>query len=178
MRRLTLIATDLFFVALATIVAVVLRGYFDSIEESVIALLPYSLISVGCASVIFFVGGLDRTPWRYSSVADHLQVIVLTVLALLLTLVLTFALNRLQPVARSLPVLQGGLIVSILIAARSTARFWYTRQIHTNGNGRGKQQPHETVLVMGVNTVTELFLVSVKEFAPQRLRVAGILAEE
>ena len=178
MRRLTLIATDLFFVALATIVAVVLRGYFDSIEESVIALLPYSLISVGCASVIFFVGGLDRTPWRYSSVADHLQVIVLTVLALLLTLVLTFALNRLQPVARSLPVLQGGLIVSILIAARSTARFWYTRQIHTNGNGRGKQQPHETVLVMGVNTVTELFLLSVKEFGSQQLQVAGIIAEE
>ena len=140
--------------------------------------MPYVFISVGCASVVFLIGGLDRTPWRYSSVADHLQVIVLSVLAILLALVLTFALNRLEPVARSLPVLQGALIVSVLVFARSAARFWHARQIHINGNGRANVQPHETVLVVGVNTVTELFLLSVKEFASQRVQVAGILAEE
>ena len=178
LRRLTLISIDLLFVALATIIAVMLRGYFDSVSESLLALMPYSLISLGCASVIFLVGGLDRTPWRYSSVADHLQVIVLTALAILLALVLTFALNRLEPVARSLPVLQGGLIVSILIVARSAARFWHTRQIHINGNSRANEQPHEVVLVVGVNTIAELFLLSVKEFASQRIQVAGVLAEE
>ena len=178
LRRLILISIDLFFVALATIIAVMLRGYFDTVSDSLVALMPYSFISLGCASVIFFVGGLDRTPWRYSSVADHLQVIVLTMLAILLALVLTFALNRLEPVARSLPVLQGGLIVSILITARSAARFWHARQIHINGNGRTNEQPHETVLVVGVNTVSELFLLSVKEFAPQRVQVAGVLVEE
>jgi lipopolysaccharide/colanic/teichoic acid biosynthesis glycosyltransferase len=178
LRRLTLISIDLLFVALATIIAVMLRGYFDTVSETLVTLMPYSFISVGCASVIFLLGGLDRTPWRYSSVADHLQVIVLTILAILLALVLTFALNRLAPVARSLPVLQGGLIVSILIAARSAARFWYTRQIHTNGTGPAKEQPYETVLVMGVNAVTELFLLSAKEFASQRLQVAGIIVEE
>ena len=140
--------------------------------------MPYSVISVGCASAIFFLGGLDRTPWRYSSVADHLQVIVLTMLTILLALVLTFALNWLQPVARSLPVLQGGLIVSILIAARGVARFWHTRQIHINGNGSANEQQHETVLVVGVNSVAELFLLSVKEFASSRVQVAGLLAEE
>ena len=178
LRRLALISVDLLFVAFATIVAVMLRGYFESVSGSLIVLMPYSLISFGCFFVIFFVGGLDRTPWRYSSVADHLQVIVLTILALLLALVLTFALNRLQPVARSLPVLQGGLIVSILIVARSIARYWHLKQIHTNGNGRANSQPHETVLVVGMNTVAELFLLSVKEFAAQRIQVAGVLAEE
>ena len=151
-RRLTLMSIDVFFVALATIIAVVLRGYFDSVSGSLVNLMPYSLISLGCASVVFLVGGLERTPWRYSSVADHLQVIVLTVLAILLALVLTFALNRLEPVARSLPVLQGGLIITLLIVARCAARFWHTRQIHINGNGRVNEQPHETVLVVGVNT--------------------------
>jgi lipopolysaccharide/colanic/teichoic acid biosynthesis glycosyltransferase len=180
LRRLTLISIDLLFVALATISAVMLRGYFDTISGSLMALMPYSFISVGCAFVIFLVGGLDRTPWRYSSVADHLQVIVLTVLVILIALVATFALNRLAPVARSLPVLQGGLIVSILIAARGTARFWHTRQIHNKeqGNVRVDEQLRETVLVAGVNTITELFLLSVKEFASKRLQVAGVLAEE
>ena len=140
--------------------------------------MPYTLISLGCASVIFLVGGLDRTPWRYSSVADHLQVILLTVLAILFALVLTFALNRLEPVARSLPVFQAALIVCTLLAARSIARIWRTRQIHNNGNGHVNEQPHETVLVVGVNAVAELFLLSVKEFASQRVQVAGVLAED
>src|SRR6516165_5684563 len=169
---------DLLFVALATIVAVMLRGYFHTFTESLVALMPYSLISLACACVIFLVGGLDRTPWRYSSVADHLQVIVLTVLTILLALVVTFGLNRLQPVARSLPVLQGGLIVSILIAARSAARFWHTKQIHSNGSGRINEKPHETVLVVGMNSIAELFLLSVTEFASQQIQVAGVVTED
>jgi lipopolysaccharide/colanic/teichoic acid biosynthesis glycosyltransferase len=135
-------------------------------------------ISVGSASIVFLLGGLDRTPWRYSSVADHLQIIALTVVVILLTLGLTFAANRLEGVPRSLPVMQGGLIVSILIAARAVARFWFTRQIHINGNGHVNRHAHETILVVGVNTISELFLLSVQEFASQQIQVAGILAEE
>jgi lipopolysaccharide/colanic/teichoic acid biosynthesis glycosyltransferase len=178
LRRLTLIATDGCFAALATIVAVMLRGYFDTVSDSLTQLMPYTFISVGCVSVVFIVAGVDRTPWRYSSAADHMQVIVLTVLAMLLALVLTFALNRLEPVARSLPVLQGGLIVSFLITARGAARFWHSRRIHINGRNPAYEQPHETLLVVGVNTVAELFILSAKELASQQVQVAGILAEE
>jgi lipopolysaccharide/colanic/teichoic acid biosynthesis glycosyltransferase len=171
-------STDLLFVALATVIAAMLRASVDAVSNPVIILMPYILISVGCASVVFLVAGLDRTPWRYSTVSDHLQVVVLTVLTILLALVLTFALNRLEPVARSLPIVQGALIVTILVSVRSAARFWHARQIHTNGNGRVNEQSHETVLVVGVNSVAELFLLSVKEFASQRVQVAGVLAEE
>jgi len=173
--RLALISIDLVLIALATVIAVMLRS---NIENSLIVLAPYILISVGCACAVFLVGRLDRTPWRYSSVVDHFQVVVLTVLALLLALVFTFALNRLEPVARSLPVLQGALIVSFLVSARGAARFWYARQIRSNGNRRSNGQRREIVLVVGVNTITELFLLSVKEFASERVQVAGILAEE
>ena len=47
-----------------------------------------------------------------------------------------------------------------------------------NGNGHVNGHPQETVLVVGVNTITELFLQSVSEFSSQRIQVAGILAEE
>ncbi len=155
-----------------------LRGNFDTVSDSLRILTPYTLISVGCASVIFLAAGLGRTPWRYSTVADHLQVVVLTVLTILLALGLTFALDRLEPVARSLPVFQGALIVSILASVRSVARFRHARKIHVDGNGRVNGEPHEAVLVVGINTVTELFLLSVKEFASHRVQVAGVLAEE
>jgi len=177
-RRLTFISIDLLLVAAATVIAVMLRGYFDSVSASLIILMPYVFISVGCASFVFLVAGLDRTPWRYTTVADYFQIIVLTTLAILLALVFTFALNRLEPVARSLPVLQGGLIVSILICARSTTRFRHARRIDINGNGRANAQPHEAILVVGLNTVSELFLMSVKEFAYPRVQVVGLLVEE
>jgi lipopolysaccharide/colanic/teichoic acid biosynthesis glycosyltransferase len=165
-------------VALATIIAEMLRGNFETVSASLAILTPYTFVSVGCASIIFLLVGLDRTPWRYSTVADHLQVIVLTVLAILLALVLTFALNRLAPVARSLPVAQGALIITFLISARSVARFWYARQIHSNGTARTTGQPHETILIVGVTTMTELLLLSVQEFASQRIQVVGVLSEE
>jgi len=102
----------------------------------------------------------------------------LTALALMLALGFTFALNRLTPVARALPVLQGALIVIFLLSARSAARFSYTQKIHSNGNSHIKRESHETLLVVGVNTVCELFLLSLKEFACERIKVAGVLAEE
>src|SRR5712691_10786162 len=136
-----------------------LRGNFDTVEATLTALMPYMFIFLGSASIVFLGSGLDRTPWRYSSVADHLQIIVLTALAVLIALVLTFAANRLEGVARSLPVLQGGLIVTFLVLARGVARSWFAGQRGTNGiNGNVHGHAHETVLVVGVNTVSELYL--------------------
>lgn len=183
MHRLILISIDLLFVASATVIAVMLRGNFDTVSDSLLTLMPYTFISISCASVVFFSSGLDRTPWRYSTVSDHLQIIILSVLVILLALVVTFALNRLEPVARSLPVLQGALIVIVLVSSRSVARIWYARQIRINGdslnrNGYANTQSYETVLIVGVNTLTELFLLSVKELASKRVQVAGVLAEE
>src|SRR5262249_6229293 len=37
--------------------------------------------------------------------------------------------------------------------------------------------PHETILIAGVNTVSELFIHSVQEFA-SKIRVAGLLAQD
>jgi lipopolysaccharide/colanic/teichoic acid biosynthesis glycosyltransferase len=176
-RRAILISIDVLLVAFATVTAILLRDNFDIFQDKIPDLIPFISISLGVASIVFLLGGLDRTLWRYSSVADYLQIIVLSILVVLMTVVLTFVINRLEGVARSLPVLQAVLIAGVLISARGTARFWFVRQIHRNGSGRVNGHPCETVLVAGVNAVSELFLRSVQEFAPQQVRVAGILAE-
>src|SRR5215813_947759 len=104
LHRSILISSDLLLVAVATVLAILLRADFHDFQDKLTILIPYLFISLGCAFVVFLVCGVDRTPWRYSSVADHLQIIVLTVLAILLTLGLTFAVNRFEGVSRSLPV--------------------------------------------------------------------------
>jgi lipopolysaccharide/colanic/teichoic acid biosynthesis glycosyltransferase len=173
-----LISIDLLLVAFATFLAFWLRENLYLGHGKLIAFIPYSLICLGSASIVFFVGGLDRTPWRYSSVADQLQIVVLTVLLILLALLVTFTANRLDGVARSLPVLQAILIVTILVAARAAVRFWFTRQIGMPRKGSFDRRLNETVLIIGVNAVSELFLRCVQELASQQIEVAGILAEE
>src|SRR6516225_8727259 len=101
LRRLVLMSTDILLVVSATVVAVILRGDFVSIEDKLTTLLPYIFISLGTAYLVFFAGGLDRTLWRHSSFGDHFQIIVLTGLTILLALVITFVVNRLDGVARS-----------------------------------------------------------------------------
>lgn len=164
--------------ALATVAAIILRGDFTIVQDKLITLIPYTFICLGCAYFVFLAGGLDRTPWRYTSVTDYLQIIVLTALVILLTLVVTFAVNRLEGVARSLPVLHGGLIVVTLLFARGAARYWHRRRIHADGNGHVESHLYETVLLVGVNTVSELYLLSIKEFASRQIQVAGVLTEE
>jgi lipopolysaccharide/colanic/teichoic acid biosynthesis glycosyltransferase len=158
--------------------AVALRGDFVSFDNKLLTLLPYTLISLAAAFIVFFAGGLDRTPWRFSSIGDHLQILILTGLAILLALVVTFIVNRLDGVARSLPLLQAGLTVILLVSARSAARFWYARQIHANGKTSAPDLALETILVVGANTVSEMFLLAVKEFAPRGVQVAGLLVDE
>jgi lipopolysaccharide/colanic/teichoic acid biosynthesis glycosyltransferase len=171
-----LISADVVLVAFATIAAIAVRGRFGTVQTTFLTFAPYVLISVASAALVFFAGGLDRTPWRHSTVADHLQIAVLTVLVVLLALLLTFVVNRLEGIARSVPVLQGALVVSILGTARGAARFWFIRQIHAKATG--DRSPREAVLVVGVNTISELFLLSAQEFASRQIQVAGIVSEE
>ena len=135
-RRLTLISIDLLLMASATIVAVMLRGNFDTVSNSLIILMPYVFISIGCASRCFSHGRAGSNALAIQFSCGPLASYRLIRAGYPASSCSYLCLNRLEPVARSLPVLQGALIISILVFARSAARFWYARQIHINGNGR------------------------------------------
>jgi lipopolysaccharide/colanic/teichoic acid biosynthesis glycosyltransferase len=177
LRRLILLSIDLLLVVFATVMAILLRGDIGQ-EIDFTNFMPFVSISTGVASFIFFLGGLDRGLWRYSSISDYSQIVVLSVLVVLTTFVFTFAVNRLNGIARSLPILQLSLIVIMLISARSAARVWHGRQKNGKLADRLTVRPCETVLIAGVSAISELFLRSISEFASEQVRVAGILAEE
>src|SRR5262249_29798560 len=94
------------------------------------------------------------------------------------TFVFTFAVNRLEAIARSLPILQAVLIVGVLISARVAARQWFQRKACRAAQPQAHSRPRETVLEPGVNAVNELFLQSVREIAPHQIEVAGVITED
>ena len=178
LRRASLLSIDALLVAAATVLAILLRDSFDPGQEKMVSLIPFVGISIAVFTIAFFLGGLDRNLWRYSSLADYRQIIVLSILAVLATFVLTFAVNRLEGIARSLPVLQAVLVITMLISARVAARHWLQGRVRQTTQVQARSRPRETVLVAGVNAVSELFLQSVREIAFDQIDVAGILAED
>jgi lipopolysaccharide/colanic/teichoic acid biosynthesis glycosyltransferase len=177
MRRVGLLLVDGVLIALATIFALLLRDNFEFSWTRLAALLPYLALTLTAAAAIFPLFGISRTIWRLAVMNDHLRLFGAIVLTVVAAVTLCFVYNRLENVARALPVLQALLMLVFLVGARVVIRVRYLARakpaqlaMPTQGAGVG-----ESVIVVGLTRLTELYLRSVAEFAPERVRIAGLL---
>ena len=178
MHRIVLLLADLCLIAIATLFAVVLRHNLALPLDRLYGLLTYVGATLVAAVVILPVLGLNRAVWRFSSLSDCLRVVQAAIFVVLGAVGIGFAVNRLDGIARALPILQGILIVAALVSVRVMMRLRHdirksksARQLNDTTN----LETTETVLVIGLNKVAELFLQSLAEFAKGRIRVAGLL---
>ena len=135
----------------------------------------YALVGVIVAAVVFPLAGVNRTLWRYTSLPDLLRLVLAVTVTLLLALFTTFALSRLEDIARSLPVIQWFFLVAAMAGTRIAIRIWRNRFTDAPLEFAGTPESQH-ILIVGVNQIAELYLRSVAEFAPGRLSVVGILA--
>jgi len=178
LRKFLLLMVDLSLLALATVGALLLRDNLELSPDRLAFLLPHLGVSVAVAVPVFTLFGLNRTIWRYSSLGDYVRVAGAVLALVSISVGIGFAYNRLEGIARSLPVLQVILATGMMIAVRVLVRLRHARRglRGTKLNGDVKVVPGpETVLIVGVNRVTELYLQSVTDFAADRIRVAGLL---
>jgi lipopolysaccharide/colanic/teichoic acid biosynthesis glycosyltransferase len=175
-HRLVLSIVDLCLVGLATLSAQLLRDSFETRPDQIVALLPYLGLTLAAAVPSLALFKLNQSIWRLSAMPDYLNVLGAAIVTVAAAVGLGFLVNRLEGVARSLPVIQAYLTVFALVGVRVLARLRHL--------GRGKApaaQPlaltgPENVLVVGINPITELFLRSVAEYAAGRTQVMGLLA--
>ncbi|MGI9404664.1 MAG: sugar transferase, partial [Hyphomicrobium sp.] len=181
MHRVVLLVIDLCVVAIATVLAVVLRDNLVFSLDRLHGLLPYVVATLLAATVILPAFGLNRTLWRFSALSDYLRIVGGGIIIVLFTVAIGFLLNRLEGVARALPILQGILIVAALVGVRVAMRLRHKARKPTRPRALSKPEHSgmtETVLVFGLNTIAELFLQSVNEFAADRVKVAGLLGRK
>ncbi len=172
-RQQFLLLIDLGLIAIATALALFLRDNLVISAHRIQELFPYLSITLLTAAVVLTGTGLHRSFWRYSAMVDYLRVLGSVVIIAVAAVATGFQFNRLDGVARALPIIQGLLMAFLLIGVRVARRLRHARRHQTVAplpTGRG-----ETVLIIGINTVTELFLRSVAEFAPERVKIAGIV---
>ena len=175
MRKRLFYLFDLLIVALAPFVAVVVRNNFALTSQQLLGIAPFALMGVGVAAIVFVVAGTHRGIWRYASLPDFSRIIVATTATVLITMFAAFTLNRLDGIARSIPLIQWALIVAGMISARIIVRSLFRRLAVKSAGGADEDREH--VLVVGLNRVAELYLRCVASLASSKISVAGLLDE-
>jgi lipopolysaccharide/colanic/teichoic acid biosynthesis glycosyltransferase len=173
MSSLKSLAFDLLLVALATIAAAITRDNFEIIYPRLINLVPYLIITLGIAGVVLPALGIHRSAWQFTTMQDCLRVVAATVMVILSAVAVDFLVNRLDSIARALPLIQALLIVAFLVGARILKRASHDRR-------RVRLAPTpsdriEIVLVMGLNKLTEFYFQCISEFHSDHVRIAGVL---
>jgi lipopolysaccharide/colanic/teichoic acid biosynthesis glycosyltransferase len=175
MPSLKSLAFDLFLVALATIAAAITRDNFEIIDARLIALVPYLVITLSVAGVALPTLGINRSAWQFTSMRDCLRIVAATVAVVLSAVAVGFLVNRQDGVARTLPLIQGLLIVSFLVGARVLTRASHDRRIRS---APAHSDDVETVLVIGLNKIAEFYLQCLAEVDSGHVRIVGLLGEE
>jgi lipopolysaccharide/colanic/teichoic acid biosynthesis glycosyltransferase len=178
-RRYVLLILDVTLLVLATACALLLRENFQVAESRLIETLPYFLATLVAGLLIFPMAGLNRTLWRFINLPDHLRVIAAVTAAAACAAILTFAYNRLEGVARSLPFLQILTAIPFLTGARVLHRLAHERrQRHKASAVLLKSHDAEgvqTILIAGLSRLAETYLQAVAELAPGKVKIAGVL---
>ena len=167
---------DLAWVALSPFIALLIRDNFVLYVPKLQALIPYALLCIVSGGIVFAVARLHQTVWRYTSLPDVFHLIAGITVVLLTALLASFVFNRLEGVARSLPVIQWLVLIPALIGTRITYRLIRERIDRRRWQSAEASNATRHVLIVGVTPLTELYLRSIAEFGPTDFTIAGILS--
>jgi lipopolysaccharide/colanic/teichoic acid biosynthesis glycosyltransferase len=176
-KRWPTLVFDLLVVASATVLAQALRKNLVFSDEQWAGFVTYLLITIAIAGPILVALQVDRSVWRFSVLADYLRAVVASALIVIVAVALGFTANRLDGVARSLPILQAILMAAGLVGVRV-----FVRILHDHRGRRGHAKTlslpaaSDTALLIGWGRVAELYLRSVAELGNGTICIAGILA--
>ena len=180
MRRYILLLLDIGLIFISTIMAFALRENFEIAEDRLAAALPYFAATAFFSLILVPGAGLNVSIWRYSSVNDYLRVTGVVTAISVGAVTLSFAYDRLEGIARSLPFLQVLVGTAVLVGARVLHRASHARRQARKESGARLQVRAKagemTVLVLGVNRLTNAYLLALSEFALGRVCVAGLIS--
>lgn len=178
MGRLPRLGCDVALAVLATLSAIFLRTDLSVQWPDLAASVPYLCVTAAAATLFVGAWGLDLGFWRYASLVDIVKVIGVCLMTTVATVAAVFAYNRLEGVARAIPVMQPVLIAVFLLAPRllARARFTMRRRNPPRVAAPVTAVPPESVLVVGLNSLTEVYLRALLEAGDTRFAIAGIVS--
>lgn len=179
MARFKLLVVDVLLVLVATMIAQLLRSNLVLSDAVLWVPVAYVWASVASAAVVFAVLGASSAVWRLSTTVEYLKVVAAVILTVMLAVALTFAYSRMEGVARSLPIMQGLVMVVLLCGVRAATRLRYARRLRQPPSASTieplSRPSATTVLLVGLNPLSEFYIRAADEFNSSQVRIAGLL---
>lgn len=175
MRLLRILAIDLALMSVALLAAITLRDNLDLTGERLGILFPYWLSTLLIAAVVLPLSGVTDAVWRFSSMRNYLTIAAASGAIIGGALALTFIINRLEGVPRALPLIQALVTIVLLVSARISARLWHHWRWQLARPQNTITTGGETVLLVGVSKLAELYLHCIADYARDQVHVAGLL---
>ena len=179
MRRRLAFFVDIVLIAAAVLLSLLVRDNLVYEPAHFEALIPYLFATIASAVILFPISGGMARAWRFSSLGDYIRLTVTCFLIVGCALAWTFAFNRLEDIARSLPILQALFSVFLLVGARVIRRVYYSNRKQSSARTSVPLLgSHENVLIIGLTRLSDLYVRSVAEFAPISVRISGFLDQK
>lgn len=175
MRSLRILLADLALVSFALVAALVLRDNLEFSIDHLVALIPYGLLTISTAAIVLPLSGVTRAVWRYSAPQNYRDIVTAVVAIVAGAAALTFIVNRLEGVPRALPLLQALITATLMIGARIASRLWHARRSPGDWQQDVIVPTADTILLVGLNELAELYLHCITRYARDRVRVMGLL---
>ncbi len=175
-RRGRSLSFDLLIIGFSSIAALALRENFSIAARQWDAFVPYLICTLAVSLPTLVLLGMDRSIWRFSGLADYVHALYASALIVAGAAVIGFIINRMDGVARSLPLLQIVLMTAGLVGVRVLTRVVHKRRRTHNHGQLALPAAEDTVLVIGWSSMVELFVRSAAEFGSSKLHIAGILS--
>jgi FlaA1/EpsC-like NDP-sugar epimerase len=174
-RGLIVFAHDIFMAALSFVLSVYLRLDFWIFEYLSDTWLVAGALFTAIASVVFWSSGLYRGVWRYASLNDLWAITRAVSLAVVIFAFTMFIWVRLEPLPRSVLVIEWFVLMALLGGPRFFYRLLKDRQF---GFERAAQPGERIpVLLAGAADGAEMFLRALRQSPDAPYRVVGILSE-
>lgn len=176
MKKWKILSVDFIIVLVSAFCAYLIRENFRLSELWIQEFIPYSILSALGAALGFVVLGTHKTDWKFVSLSEVVLIAKAVSVGLSFAIIFVFIFNRLDHVARSVPLIHWALSISLLVTARMAIRYFGNDLMYAKQKDLIAQP--EYVLVIGISKITELYLRCVSEIADGKITVAGLLAED
>jgi len=174
-RRLLTFAHDLAMAIVAFWLALYLRVGNDFTSLPLDSVLGASLLFVLTCAVVFLSYGLHQSIWIFTSLRDLLVILKASTIAVAVFLAITFLVQRLEGVPRTVPFMAWFIMVAGLGGSRMGFRIWREKRLSVlwerSGGGR------VNALLVGAGDEADIFLRALNANPHAAYYVMGIIGE-
>jgi O-antigen biosynthesis protein WbqV len=165
---------DLVMAAFSFVISLYLRLGDEFILKAGPILISGTLIFTAICFLVFTYMRLYQGVWRYASIHDLVTMTKAVTLSIFIFLPVMFLYNRLEAVPRSVFVINWFILLALLGGPRFLFRMLRRRSIFPDFS-KVEKKKKITVLLVGVNDHTEMFLRDVVGQADSEYEIVGIL---